>query len=335
MVHEEHGAVGGGAMRVLAAPCRNERRNNNDDAWQHLLGHGVMIMPPPQPFQIPTDPRYVNPHTGRVQLHVSRERRNKRFIRNERLICHAEGIDGFFQTAPLFVAERHGRGFRIFDVSGDSPNQLAALPTAPHYFGMESKDDPRFAGEIHRSVSHLGGYVEYKLVRENLKTKERQLVATTIMGTSSLRYPIVHGYADRIVYCVVDSENAMDKEVSSKSTDKIPHFGSLNKPVIEHIRDNIHKIGEEHKELKVFQSKRRFTNWRGCNVHRDVQPFFQKFHGRAQRPSKKNLQIMDVSSGKVVVQVGRLNDNDFALDFLPPYTPLQVLGVFLAQLDAN
>ena len=305
-----------------------DNNNNNDDgnpvvAVPNPLPPGTVIVPP-RPFQIPRDARYVNRATGRIQLRVSKQRKGARYI------CKAEGINGVFQTTPLFVIERQGRrGFRIFDVSNDNGPD--------HVF---TEDDPRFAGEVRRSVHRLGGFVEYKLVRNG-----QQLEATTIMAISSLRYPVVNGYADRIVYSVVEDQSVsrgetttMDPQNPSLSPpEKAGFFFEClnNKPVIEHISDDIHKIVEGHKELKVLQSKRRFTNGFGRKVHRDLEPFQQKFYGRAHRASKKNLQIMDVSSGKVMLQVGRLNKNNFALDFLPPYTPFQALGLCLAQLDAN
>jgi Tub family len=302
------------------------------------------VLPPPHPFQVAKDARYLNRATGRIQCRVSQERMANRKL-PQRWVCYAEGIDGTFPTSPMFVMERQGRrGYRIMDVSQDDPLQLAAtLASNPEYFGVDPQQDARYVGDVQYSQSRLGGFVEYKLVREKGERKDRTLEATTIMATSSLRYPVVNGYADRIVYSVIQDQNAKVRSnqpaVSSTSSSTAPaktiHFDSLNQPVIEHIQDDIHKIGEDHEELKILQSKRRFTNYFGRKVHRDLEPYQQKFHGRALRASKKNLQIMEVASGKVMLQVGRLNKTDFSLDFLPPYTPFQALGLFLAQLDAN
>lgn len=325
--------VNGNAAPAPAAPIRPNDQVNN--ALQNVLA----VIPPPHPFQVVKDGRYLNRATGRIQLRVTKEGRSGSKIK-QRWVCHAEGIDGIFPTAALFVIERHGRrGYCIYDVSKDDPLNLAAtLSSNPEYFAGEQ--DPRYAGFVQRSQSRLGGFVEYKLIRETNGTQTLQ--ATTIMATSSLWYPVVNGYADRIVYSVIQDQNVpQDTNRPTTATDaphsktKKIHFESLNQPVIEHIQDDIHKIGEEHGELKILQSKRRFTNRFGRKVHRDLEPYQQKFYGRAQRASKKNLQIMEIASGKVMLQVGRLNKSDFSLDFLPPYTPFQALGLFLAQLDAN
>lgn len=303
---------------------------NNNGGQQVAAAFGS-----PLPFQIPLDPRYINPQTQRVQLRVSKVGKS-----GDRLVCRAEGQNGVFQTKALFVAERYGRGYRIFDVTGDSDPTLTRLSHPAHYFAVDQKSDPRYAGESLRSVNTLGGYVDYKLVRENPHTKTRKLVATTTYDKRSLSFRVVQGTADRIVYStihdnrVIDSEDVI-KDTASNNTMKALHFDCVGKPVIGHIREDIFKVGEEHKELKVFQSKRRFTNRRGKVRHRDVEPFQQKYQGRALRPSKKNLQIMNVDSGKTVLQVGRFDDDNFAVDFVAPYTPFQAFGILLAQLDVN
>lgn len=307
----------------------------------NILAPGTVVAPP-RPCQIPKDQQYLNPATGKIQLRVSKTPMDKGLVRLERWVCQAEGINGVFQTTPLFVIERQRRrGYQIMDVSQDSPSKLANLSVDPNYFGVNPRQDHRYTGDVHRTVNRLGRLIDYKVCRENPKTKGRRLEATTIIGTASLRYPVVNGYADRVVYSIIqdhsveEEENTIAKERFIMNTEKSPHFEALDKPIMEHIRDDIHNTATEHEGLKVLQSKRRFTNCFGRKLHRDIEAYQQKFHGRALRPSKKNLQIMDVSSGKVMLQVGRLNRREFALDFLPPYTPFQALGLFLAQMDAN
>lgn len=304
-------------------PLPNDNNNNNN---ANPLPPGTVIVPP-LPFQIPTDRRYFNRATGRVQLRVSKEGGSKRWI------CRAEGINGIFHTTDLFVVERHGRrGFRIYNVSADTNN-------TPNYSFEE--EDARLVGDVQRTAHFFGGFIEYKLVRRQLQVPNK-LESTAIMKTTSLGYPVVNGYADRIVYSVihdhsVEEEDQTDDTEScfADSCDGLCFDALNNKPVVKHIHDDIHQVAQVHPQIKVLQSKRRFTNAFGKKLHRDLEPYQQKFLGRALRASKKNLQIMDVSSGKVMLQVGRLSKTDFALDFLPPYTPFQALGLFLAQVDAN
>ena len=270
----------------------------------------------PAPFSIPSNSLYLHPWTNRVTFVARLEGLHHP---NNRIVFYAQGIAGVFNTRALFVAQRKGSGkYHIFNVYNDNSIRLKRF----------EKNDWRYVGEISKRVHW--SHVACTLVLG--KAGQKRQVSTTIFDKSSLRYPVVDGSQDRIVYSVV---GATDRNAGFGEENNGCCWGgqgSLRKAVQCHLFD-IHEVEQCYRNLKVFQSKRRFTTKCGRNVHDAPQEFVQRFGRRARRSSKKNLQLMDINTGQVILQMGRWNHREFTLDFLPPYTAFDAFGLALAQLQ--
>ncbi|CAB9507470.1 expressed unknown protein [Seminavis robusta] len=264
----------------------------------------------PLPFAEPSKPEYRDPLTGRVAFVASS--RHGMLHNDDRVTFYAQGITGLFHQRAYFVAQRHWRGgYAIFNVYND--NSPATLQK--HF----STADPRYVGKLKRVGTHHG-HVRYILLRKQTGTTVP--VSTTIYKTASLSYPVVNGCPDRIAYSVLHKNDNQPRSLATKARD----------------HEDFHKHVEDHPEDTLFQSKRRFTDPQGRKLYLDVQSFRQKFGGRSLLSSKKNMQLMNVSSGKTILQMGRQHhwqEGDFSVDFLPPYTPFVAFGFCLAQLAVH
>jgi len=58
------------------------------------------------------------------------------------------------------------------------------------------------------------------------------------------------------------------------------------------------------------------------------------FHGRVTKSSVKNFQMVYANDdSKVLLQFGRVGDDDFTMDFRYPVTPIQAFGICLSTFD--
>ena len=70
------------------------------------------------------------------------------------------------------------------------------------------------------------------------------------------------------------------------------------------------------------------------------EPVFEKgnyrlnFHGRVKLPSVKNYQLVPATDiSNVWTQFGKVNEDDFHLDFKAPLTPLLAFAAAISQFD--
>lgn len=299
----------------------------------------------PRPFDIPKQSYYLHHWTGRVTCVARRETSSSSSSRshhkspNDRVVFYVQGVPGIYRTRALFVAQREERGARydIFNVYNNNTEKNRDFLT-----GLNK--DPRYAGQLTIRKNSYQGHINCTLLRRGSgSTAEGAAaeteVSATIYNRKSLRFPVVNGSPDRIAYSVIARQ---DKEHGrrnhSDDNPAKPSLSRIEEAVQPHLQYDIHALQEEadHKDqFHVFQTKRRFTNRRGANVHDDASTFFQRFGRRAQLASKKNFQVMDINSGRVLLQVGRWDSVEFTVDFLPPYTPFDAFAVCLAQLECN
>lgn len=62
--------------------------------------------------------------------------------------------------------------------------------------------------------------------------------------------------------------------------------------------------------------------------------FVLNFHGRVDKPSVKNFQLIESSDeNHILMQFGRVGDNEFHLDFQYPLSPLQAFGIAISSFD--
>lgn len=277
-------------------------------------------MAAPQPFAIPMQIEYRHPRTDSVSFKVRREYSG--MARNQRVHFCSEGIPTLFDERVLFVAQREGRGkYSIFNVYNDNSPELLKQTFA--------RGQSRYVGEVKRS--NHPGHAHYVLFRSSNNGESTQ-VSITIYDKSSLSYKVVEGSPDRIAYSILQdnlSTKAADQKTPTAATSSLDKLRNAPK------HESIHALVSQLDDLTLFQSKRRFTNQRGRSIHADIQSIRAKYTGRSVVPSKKNLILMNVDSGKSVLRMGRLNREEFSVDCLPPYTPFQAFGFALAQLDAN
>ena len=302
----------------------------------------------PRPFDIPKQSYYLHHWTGRVTCVARRETSSSTRARshhkspNDRVVFYVQGVPGIYRTRALFVAQREERGSRydIFNVYNNNTEKNRDFMTGLNV-------DPRYAGQLTIEKKSYQGHINCTLFRRDSGSPAEGAaaeteVSATIYNRKSLRFPVVNGSPDRIAYSVIarqDEENIRSNNSNNSDDNPAkPTRSRIEEAVQPHLSYDIHALqGEaDHKDqFHVFQTKRRFTNRRGANVHDDASTFFQRFGRRAQLASKKNFQMMDINSGRVLLQVGRWDSVEFTVDFLPPYTPFDAFGVCLAQLECN
>jgi len=89
-----------------------------------------------------------------------------------------------------------------------------------------------------------------------------------------------------------------------------------------------HKINERDREL--FMMKNKSPKWNEA-----ANAYVLNFNGRVTQPSVKNFQLVDYEDEEevVVMQFGRVGDNEFTCDFQYPISPLQAFGIALSSFD--
>ncbi|CAB9500142.1 expressed unknown protein [Seminavis robusta] len=315
--------------------AQDEERLIHDDNTSELGAYPLEaneIVQAPHPLSIPTANYYLHPWTGKVSG-VARREGGISTRSNDRIVFYLQGIDGVFRTRALFVAQRQLNGsYHIYNIYND--NSLRKT----HF----RKNDVRYVGKLSRHRTHEG-HVDFRLV---LGRKGEELQASSLIyDAAALKYPVQDGSVDRIVYSVIydceedeyeDANNSQDAGDDRKVNPNGPRCIDTAVAQAWEQEDGLHSnIEDTYKNLSVFQCRRRFTDKRGRASHRDSQPFLQRFGRRAREESKKNLQIADVSTGFVVFQMGRWNDSEFTVDFMPPYNPYEAFGIALAQLETS
>lgn len=319
------------------------------------------VVQAPRPFEVPKQPYYLHHWTGRVTCVARREcsggingingKKSGSLPNNDRIVFYVQGVPGIYRTRALFVAQRRERGGRYdiyniynnnnlkdkFFFERDGKNKTDETNGSSRSNSSNSNDnisEERYAGRITTRKNAHKGHYHCTLFRGPIAAETE--VSSTIYNRASLRYPVVDGSPDRIAYSVIRVDPATNRLLHHQqvATPEKP-VTSIEQAVKSNLPTDIHNIKEDHKDLQVFQSKRRFTDRRGNHVHDDTTSFLHRFGRRAQLSSKKNLQLMDVNSGKVVLQVARWDATEFTVDFLPPYTPFDAFGFALAQLECN
>jgi len=333
---DHHLTVGSGC-----SSNNNNNSNSNNNRANSALPETYRlevdeIVQAPRPFDIPIQPYYRHHWTGRVTCVARREGGEGEAITsyegscpNEGVVFYVQGMPGIYRTRALFVAQQRlgvrgskGPRYEIYNIYNDNAEKGKQFTA-----GCQ---DPRYAGHLETRKQSYRGYVHCSLFRADGKE-----VSSTIYERKSLGYHVTNGSADRVAYSVIrlkkpicDSRNSTGSSSSSSSS-------SLHQVIQENIHQDIHNLRTQYNDVQVFQSKRRFTDHRGKAAHDDAHPFYQRFGRRAQLPSKKNIQLMDVDTGRIMIQVGRWDANEFTCDFLPPYTPYDAFGFALAQMECN
>jgi Tub family len=295
------------------------------------------IVQAPHPFIVPTENYYLRRAGMGFGVRGVARRESDFGARNERIVFYLQGIPGVFRTRALFVAQRHVNGsYHIYNIYNDSAVRRSRF----------HKNHPRYAGKLTRHRQH-SGFVDFRLV-QGRKGRETQ-VSSMIYKTSSLRFPVDGGWPNRIAYSIIytseddktDSDSMTTSSDRDENDDRQVHkrgptsIDLAAKAALEEKENGFHSLPQQYKNLSVLQCKRRFTNNRGRSIHPDRQPLLERFGRRVREASKKNLQMMDINTGSVIFQMGRWNDVEFTVDFLPPYSPYQVFGMALAQLETS
>lgn len=89
-----------------------------------------------------------------------------------------------------------------------------------------------------------------------------------------------------------------------------------------------HRANEKDPELVTLKNKS--PKWNDV-----ANAYVLNFNGRVTQPSVKNFQIVDEKDSEevVIMQFGRVGDNDFTCDFQYPLSPLQAFGIALSSFD--
>jgi Tub family len=297
----------------------------------------------PHPFAVPTQNYYLRRAGIGFGVRGVARREGGVGSRNDRIVFYLQGIPGVFRTRALFVAQRQLNGsYHIYNIYNDSGVRR-------NHF---SKNHPRYAGKLNRHGQHHG-FVDFRLV-QGRKGRQTQ-VSSLIYKASSLKYPVMGGSPNRIAYSIIynaDDHSDLDtvshhsmtassevhrderdyRKVHPKGPESIDHAAKV---ALEGKEDGLHSLPQQYKNISVFQSKRCFTNKRGRSIHSNRQNFMEQFGRRVRKASKKNMQMMDACTGSVIFQIGRWDDVEFTVDFLPPYNPYQVFGMVLAQMETS
>lgn len=108
-------------------------------------------------------------------------------------------------------------------------------------------------------------------------------------------------------------------------------YSSLNSrqttPLLDHIRGETAVVDEETNVLKSRTAK-----WSPKE-----QAFILNFNGRVKLASVKNFQLCmaDDPHEKIVLQFGRVGQDEFTMDFSAPLTPLQAFAISLSSFDVK
>ncbi|CAJ0564884.1 unnamed protein product, partial [Mesorhabditis spiculigera] len=82
-------------------------------------------------------------------------------------------------------------------------------------------------------------------------------------------------------------------------------------------------------DLCVLQNKAPVWN-------EDTQSYVLNFHGRVTQASVKNFQIVhDIDPDYIVMQFGRVNDEQFTMDFRYPLSALQAFGIAMTSFHGK
>lgn len=285
-------------------------------------------------FEVPTSPHLFDTTTGLIHCIARREGGN----RNKRIVFYLETADGSAGAVkPLFVAQKQKEGkFYIYNVSENDYNYQINRNF--------KKEDFNYVGKIRRKVFRRNQIASNTLFYGKKEQKEQ--VASLVYDTVSLRYPVMEGFPDRVVYSIIQSgrESAPENRNSSPFPAMNYRAPRIDDAIGFHAH-NIDEIGEFYNGLQVLKSRRRSSGSTvmmtpesqrngGASATVTREPFLVRFKGRGGRPSQKNLQMMDPSTGNVVFQMARWNEDEFTVDFKGPYTPYQAFGIALAQLES-
>ena len=68
----------------------------------------------------------------------------------------------------------------------------------------------------------------------------------------------------------------------------------------------------------------------------ETQSYVLNFHGRVTQASVKNFQIIHQSSPEyIVMQFGRISDDDFTMDFRYPLSAVQAFGIAMTSFHGK
>lgn len=91
--------------------------------------------------------------------------------------------------------------------------------------------------------------------------------------------------------------------------------------------------------LNLFSSSESPLFPRNMSILKNKQPslkngkYFLNFNGRVRLGSLKNFQLQNGENEKVICQFGKVEENDFHLDFAHPLTPMQAFAIALCQFN--
>ncbi|CAB9512308.1 Tubby protein homolog 1 [Seminavis robusta] len=274
--------------------------------------------------EIPTDPNCFNDITGLVHCFARRESGN----RNKKIVFYLEGEEKT-PPRPILIAQKQKDGkFYIFAVSTEED---------PHLNRTMKKEKCHYIGKIRRTRIKKSKLVVSSLFVGTKEHKEQ--VAATVYDSSTLRSQVVNGFPDRLVYSIVKTpeqsssmENpqvAGQQEQAASTSSQYPPMASCPRidDVIRYHSGGISEIGELYDGLQVFRNRHRAES-------KHQGPFLIRFRGRGARSSQRNIQIVHPSTGELVFQMARWNEDEFTVDFKGPYTPCQAFAIALAQLES-
>ena len=91
----------------------------------------------------------------------------------------------------------------------------------------------------------------------------------------------------------------------------------------------LHKKGQRDARFQVYHNKS--PDW-----NEQLGAYCLNFNGRVTEASVKNFQLVEGDEGEeIVLQFGKVDDNEFTMDFKYPMCALQAFGICLSSFDGK
>ena len=291
-------------------------------------------------FEAPTSTNeLINTTTGLVHCVARREYSGG----NRRIVFYLENdYHAGVPPKPVFVAQKQKEGkFYIFNVS-----ETGYRVERCHY---RTKETATYVGKTRQKKLPNSRFLLNTLYRGTGDTKQQ--VECMIYDRITLRYPVLEGYPDRVVYSIVAEPPKKKTNPNEKAAARLQEATSILGPIVTcatpriedairyHVND-VQEINDTYHGLHAMKSRRRpplfpknSTASAAADGVRD-ESVFVRYRGRVGRSSRKNIQMIDPVTHAVVFQMARWNEDEFTVDFAAPYSAYQAFGAALAQLES-
>lgn len=79
-----------------------------------------------------------------------------------------------------------------------------------------------------------------------------------------------------------------------------------------------------------IQLKNKVPSWNPV-----IQAYTLEFAGRAEMPSVHNFQLSEDEQQDVVLQLGKINETEYNMDYAFPLSPFQAFGICISVMDRS